>query len=214
MTRRFIMTITGPSCAGKTTLLNQLVTEYPDRFVRLVSDVTRPPRPGEKRGEEYDFVSMELFEAREAVGEYAQIVQFRGICYGTRHEVIEKAFESGRVPVRIVEPSGVSQFQKICELVNATLFTIFVKEEPEELLERWLRRVHAEPNPDFEYLGERVWKTLKEEIGWIKLHRYDFFYDPWKRDPAEMRHALSRIATGSIAIGTARSIAPLIEEIS
>lgn len=58
MTKPIIIAICGKGCSGKNTLLKELDSNIP----RLVSCTTRPPREGEKEGEDYYFVPPSFFE--------------------------------------------------------------------------------------------------------------------------------------------------------
>ena len=55
--------ISGPSGAGKGTLVKELLRRVPDLWVS-VSATTRAPRPGEKEGIDYFFLTPAEFEAR------------------------------------------------------------------------------------------------------------------------------------------------------
>ena len=78
-----LLVLAGPSGAGKTTIARRLVEEAPERFVLSVSATTRRPRPGERTGVEYDFVSREEFEAMIRAGALAEWAVVHGHCYGT-----------------------------------------------------------------------------------------------------------------------------------
>ncbi len=66
-----LIVISGPSGAGKTTLLKKLCQECPGLSVS-VSATTRPPRPGERDGVDYHFLSDEEFQRRRAAGEFLE----------------------------------------------------------------------------------------------------------------------------------------------
>ena len=64
-----LVVISGPSGAGKTTLLARLLARLP-QLKPSVSATTRPPRPGERDGVDYHFLTPQEFERRRAAGEF------------------------------------------------------------------------------------------------------------------------------------------------
>jgi len=64
-----LIIVSGPSGAGKTTVLKEVLARNP-RLVPSVSATTRPPRPGEVDGVDYYFLSPEEFAARRERGEF------------------------------------------------------------------------------------------------------------------------------------------------
>ena len=58
--RGLMLVLSSPSGAGKTTL-SRMLLEEDNEITMSVSATTRPPRKGEKHGEDYYFVDMETF---------------------------------------------------------------------------------------------------------------------------------------------------------
>jgi len=206
-----IITLTGPSCAGKTYLLNSLLKEYPNIFAKLLSDTTREKRIDESEGDEYNFISKEDFIRKNINDEYCQTVSFNGINYGTKREALTYAFETGLVPIRIVEPTGIAQFRKISQELGCMYFSVYVDEEPVVVMSRWIERYRNEKNPNTEYYALRILQTIFSEITWIDQEDYDFYYNESIVDPLELSYALSRIASGNMPISTCRKIFPMPE---
>ena len=83
-----LFVVSAPSGAGKTSLVNELVTRHEDLAIS-VSHTTRPPRPGEQEGINYHFVSEAQFREmvrRDAFLEHAEVF---GNLYGTSREWVE-----------------------------------------------------------------------------------------------------------------------------
>ena len=77
-----VFVITGPSGVGKGTLIARLMKRLPQ--LRLsVSATTRPPRPGERDGVEYHFLSDEQFEQHVRAGDFVEHADYAGRRYGT-----------------------------------------------------------------------------------------------------------------------------------
>ena len=85
-----VIVVSGPSGAGKSTILQRALLEVPHlRF--SVSHTTRPPRPGEREGTDYHFVSRDEF-MRLAVGEkFLEWAEVHGQCYGTARSEYARA---------------------------------------------------------------------------------------------------------------------------
>ena len=101
-----ILTLTGPSASGKTTLVEQLTKKYPNRVKRIVTATSRPPRPGEADGIDYHFLSREEFEKGISDQQFVEHAEFGGNLYGLRRSDVEQALASPKICVLIVEQQG------------------------------------------------------------------------------------------------------------
>ena len=101
----FLFVVSGPSGAGKGTLVERLVKRRPE-CVFSISSTTRPRRPHETHGVEYEFVSREEFEQRRAQGLFLESAEVHGHLYGTPAGPVDKGVSSGRVVVLDVDVQG------------------------------------------------------------------------------------------------------------
>ncbi len=91
-----VFVITGPSGVGKGTLIRGLLGEVPELELS-VSATTRKPRPGERDGVDYHFLSPEEFSDHVAAGEFLEHASYSGHHYGTlRSEVERRLGKAGR----------------------------------------------------------------------------------------------------------------------
>ncbi len=67
-----LVVVSGPSGAGKSTLLARVLRQTEVPLVMSVSATTRPPRPGERDGVDYHFLSKEAFAALRGRGEFLE----------------------------------------------------------------------------------------------------------------------------------------------
>lgn len=82
--------LSGPSGVGKGSVVRVLRARHPDVWLS-VSVTTRAPRPGERHGVEYFFVSQQEFDALVAAGDLLEHDAHLGACYGTpRAPVLEQ----------------------------------------------------------------------------------------------------------------------------
>jgi guanylate kinase len=139
-----VFVITGPSGAGKGTLIRGLV-ERLDVLEVAVSATTRPLRPGEQDGREYWFLSGAEFERRVAAGEFLEHVEFVGGRYGTLASEIDRIAERGRIGVLELEIAGALDVQ---ERVRGAVTVFIAADVPE--LERRLRERATESAGEIE----------------------------------------------------------------
>ncbi|KAJ8320686.1 hypothetical protein KUTeg_002273 [Tegillarca granosa] len=104
--------ISGPSGSGKSTLLQRLFKEFPDCFAFSVSHTTRNPRPGEKDGKDYYFVTREVFEKMIDDKEFLEHAQFSGNRYGTSKKAVLEVQKTQRICILDVEINGVKSIKK------------------------------------------------------------------------------------------------------
>jgi guanylate kinase len=84
-----IFVITGPSGVGKGTLIRTLLERIP-QLQLAVSATTREPRPGERDGVDYHFLSDAEFDRRVLAGEFLEHADYSGRRYGTLRSELDK----------------------------------------------------------------------------------------------------------------------------
>lgn len=129
-----LVVISAPSGTGKGTVINQLLKKRPE-FVFSVSATTRAPRPGEKDGVAYRFLSRECFLNMINDGKFLEHAEFVGNFYGTPAEPILEGIEAGKTIILDIEVQGAIQ---VMEKIPDAL-TIFIVPPSMEELERRLR---------------------------------------------------------------------------
>ncbi len=100
--------VSGPSGAGKGTLVSALRSRVPDLWVS-VSATTRAPRPQERDGLEYHFVSDETFDRLIAEGGLIEWAEVHGNRYGTPRELVETHVALGEQVILEIDPQGAFQ---------------------------------------------------------------------------------------------------------
>ena len=106
-----VFVITGPSGVGKGTLIRGLLEEVP-ALELSVSATTRAPRPGERDGEHYHFLSEEEFERRVDAGDFVEHARYSGNRYGTLRSELERRTAAGVPVVLEIEVQGARQVRR------------------------------------------------------------------------------------------------------
>jgi guanylate kinase len=159
-----VFLISAPSGAGKSSLVNALLSHDPS--IRLsVSCTTRPPRPGEIDGKDYRFLSVDGFEALRNGSQLLEWAQVHGNYYGTPRDLIDQAVGAGQNVILEIDWQGARQVRK---LFPATI-SIFILppsiealrerlqnrgQDPEDVITRRVQAASAEIShaPEFEYV--------------------------------------------------------------
>jgi len=101
----FLLVLSGPSGAGKGTLVERLVRSRPD-CVFSISATTRPRREGEEDGVQYEFVSREEFERRRSAGLFLEWAEVHGHLYATPARFVDEGVKRGDIVVLDVDVQG------------------------------------------------------------------------------------------------------------
>ena len=143
-TRR-VFVVSGPSGAGKGTLIRGVMKYFPSLDV-AISATTRAARSGEVNGREYWFLTKEEFDAHEAAGDFLEHVDFAGNRYGTLLSEIDRLHEHGRHVILELELNGALEVEQ-----GDTSSTLIWIESPDfEELERRLRSRASDTSEEIE----------------------------------------------------------------
>jgi guanylate kinase len=129
-----LFVVTGPSGAGKGTLIKALLARRSDLEL-AVSATTRARRAGEVDGRDYYFLSEEDFLARVERGEFLEHVVYVSGRYGTLHSEVDRILGEGKSCVLELETVGARKVQE----TSPGAVTVFVAAPSFEELERRLR---------------------------------------------------------------------------
>jgi guanylate kinase len=152
-----LFVVTGPSGAGKGTLIKGLLARRSDLEL-AVSATTRPRRPGEIDGKDYHFLSEEEFLERVERGEFLEHVVYVSGRYGTLRSEIQRIFAAGKSCVLELETIGAKNVQESWR----GAVTIFVEAPSVEELERRLRERATETSGVIEERLEVARRQIEE----------------------------------------------------
>ncbi len=137
MSKLFI--ISGPSGAGKGTLVDMIKKNFEDIFLSI-SMTTRQPRPGEQEGVNYYYISVDEFKNRISQDKMLEYAEYCGTYYGTPREPAENALNNGNSMILEIEVEGMRQVK--AKMPDAV--TIFIAPPSIEELARRIKK----RNPD------------------------------------------------------------------
>ena len=162
--RGFMLVLSSPSGAGKTTIARALRQNEPD-VVMSISVTTRPPRPGEENGKDYYFVSEKEFHEMTKSGELLEHARVFDNYYGTPREHVEKELSAGRIVLFDIDWQGTQQLKS-----NARddLASIFILPPSLEELER---RLKGRGQDSDEVVRNRMARASSEMSHWPE---YDY----------------------------------------
>lgn len=159
--RPFPLVLSAPSGGGKTTIARVLLERRSD-VGYSVSCTTRGPRPGERDGEDYHFLSGEEFSARVARGEFAEWAVVHGNKYGTLRSEVERVMRAGKHVMLDIDVQGARQLTA----AFPDAVTVFVVPPSVEVL---VARLLGRKSESDEALALRL-RNAREEL--LEAERY------------------------------------------
>jgi len=159
----FLLVISGPSGAGKGTLVDRLVALRP-QCVFSVSATTRPRRDGESDGVQYEFVSRVEFERRRSAGLFLEWAEVHGHLYATPARFVDEGVRAGHVVVLDVDVQGGASVRR----ARSDAVSVFVHPPSIDALRQRLLGRHTDP-------PEVVERRLRNAPGELSQYReYDY----------------------------------------
>jgi guanylate kinase len=160
-----VIVISGPSGAGKTTIVRRLFEQMPG-LVSSISATTRPPRPGEADGVDYFFLTPDEFLRRRAAGDFLESCEVfgKGYWYGTLNEQVAPSLLAGKSVVLEVDVEGAKSV--VGRYPDAV--TIFLRPDAIEELER---RLVVRGTEDPEAIERRMQAARRE---WAESNWYQY----------------------------------------
>jgi len=173
-----LVVVSGPSGAGKTTVVDRLLARK--GFERVVTATTRPPRPREKPGVDYHFLSEQEFEAWTKQGRFLEWATVHGRNYGTPRTSVEEVVKRGRHAVLNIDVQGAESVRRS----GFPCLLVFLLPPSWEELERRLRGRGTDPEEEI----ERRLADAKAEL----LRQDDFDLRVTNDDPKRAADEIAR----------------------
>jgi guanylate kinase len=161
-----LLVISAPSGGGKTTVCQQLLAANPN-LQRVVTCTTRAPRPGEKDGVDYQFLTAEDFLKRVQAGEFLEHATVYGNSYGTLKSDVLSKLRQGRDLLLAIDVQGVAAIRaKAAEVpeLQRSLVTVFLTPPSLDILARRL----SQRATDTEAVQRKRLSVARQEISqWV-----------------------------------------------
>lgn len=186
MRKGTLYVFTGPSGAGKGTLLSRL-QEQDDRLFYSISATTRAPRPGETDGVQYYFLSKAEFEEKIAQHAFLEYACYVENYYGTLEAPVNEKLEQGFDVLLEIEVQGAMQ---VHEKRPDAVMVFIAPPSFEELA----ARLRGRGTEDEEKVLKRL-ETAKEELKQQDRFDYVIVNDELDRAVEELRDILAKRRT-------------------
>jgi guanylate kinase len=195
-----LFVVSAPSGAGKTTLCSAVRKHFP-HLRYSVSATTRAPRPGERNGVDYRFISKTEFMDGIRNGEWAEWAEVHDNYYGTSAVVLQDALRGGHHVLLDIDVQGAEQI--VARFPDAV--TIFIMPPSMDIL---IKRLSNRGTEAADAVARRMTAAAKE-MAHRDRYRHIVVNDDLDGAVAEMvrlfaRYMEDRAAAGPAPHGAAR----------
>ncbi|MGE4488396.1 MAG: guanylate kinase [Kiritimatiellales bacterium] len=184
-----LLVVSAPSGAGKSSLCNRLVGQFPG-MIYSISCTTRAPRGDEKNGVHYHFLSVDEFQKRIARGDFLEHANVHENFYGTLKQTVTDALTQGRDVIMDIDVQGAKQIRLACEsmpedhLIKQSLVDVFVA--PPSMDE--LRRRLCGRGTDDDAVIEKRMRNAEDEMKHQPYYQYTVINDDFGKAVSELIH--------------------------
>ena len=182
-----LIVVSGPSGAGKDTLIQAALEAIPE-LALIASATTREPRDGEVDGRDHVFLSRDEFERWIEEDRFLEWAEYSGNLYGTPKHSVEELLDRGRSVILRIELQGARQIKER----RPDALMVFVRAPS---LEETRRRLESRATETSESVESRMATAMKEVAA-----RDEFDYEVVNADREQARkeiiEIMERIVTG------------------
>lgn len=184
MKKGFLIVYSGPSGVGKGTIMKQLLPIKSLKLCFSVSMTTRKPRPGEKDGREYFFVTKKRFEKAIKDKELLEHATFVDNYYGTPLNYVKEMTDKGYNVVLEIETKGAKQVLK--KYGDENVLSIYIAPpNTDELKKRLIER----KTEKIDIINKRI-ATAKREMKNLDLFDYVVVNDDLNKAIKEVKNII------------------------
>ena len=177
-----LFTVSAPSGAGKTSLVNAAVNRLSNLHIS-VSHTTRAMRPGEQNGINYNFVDQATFKKMIEAGDFLEYAQVFGNYYGTSSSWVTRALAENKNVILEIDWQGAQQVRnKIADTIG-----IFILPPSRQILRE---RLTSRGQDDKDVINARM-AEAKDEISHYAEADYLIVNDNFEQALAELQHLIA-----------------------
>ncbi|MBA4366530.1 MAG: guanylate kinase [Desulfobacterium sp.] len=178
--------LSAPSGAGKTTLCQEILKHFPT--IRYsISHTTRLPRPGERDGVDYFFITEEEFVNRIQEGSWAEWAKVHDNYYGTSSTFLNRTLLSGSDILLDIDVQGAMQIMK--QYPDA--ITIFIMPPS---LKKLHERLSNRGTDSDEVIEKRI-QNAKKEIDRKDFYKHIVINDQLEKSKQELFQIINQYQT-------------------
>lgn len=155
-----LYTVSAPSGAGKTSLVNALIARC-DHLRVSVSHTTRPQRPGEQDGVNYHFVDEGAFLGMLEQAAFLEHARVFGNLYGTSQAWVEEQLAAGTDVILEIDWQGAEQVKHLLPATRA----IFILPPSRQALEQ---RLTGRGQDDPAIIATRMAQAVEEMSHYVQ----------------------------------------------
>ncbi|NIN11530.1 MAG: guanylate kinase [Gemmatimonadales bacterium] len=152
-----LVILSAPSGGGKTTIAKELLAGRHD-LGYSISATTRPPRPDEREGVDYYFVSRDEFLRQQQSGELLESAEYGGHLYGTLVSEVDRVLAQGRHVILVIDVQGARQIRER----RSDVVSIFILPPSADVLVGRLRGRASDGAEDLSHRLERADRELQQ----------------------------------------------------
>lgn len=163
-TKSRIFVISGPSGSGKSTAVSE-VLKHLKKAARMITCTTRKPRPSEKHGRDYYFLTKQEFKKRIKQNDFLEWARIHDAYYGISKKILEKFKKKHKIIIMTIDVQGAESIRQL----KIPHTSIFINADSKENLISRISKRKGGISP--EKLKIRL-KTAAKELKQVKKFDY------------------------------------------
>lgn len=169
---------TAPSGAGKTTVVQHLLEEYPNELGFSVSATTRKRREGERGGKDYYFLTPEQFKTKIKNGEFVEWQEvYKDQFYGTLKSEVERIWQKGKSVVFDIDVKGAANIKNF---YKEDCLAVFIAPPTIDILIDRLKKRGTESKETLRKRIERVKEEMEYQNSFDKVLVNEFLPETFR----------------------------------